>query len=69
MIEIQLSNGDWAEAETPEAAMVAALTMHDDATRGRYGGRSRDLTATFINAETREVILSGISRPQMLRHA
>jgi len=48
MIEILMSTGDTAEADTPEAAMIAARTMFEDATQGRYSGRARDITATFV---------------------
>ena len=44
-IEILLSNGDRAEAEGPEAAIVAARTMMDDAVA--TGSSSRFLTAGF----------------------
>jgi hypothetical protein len=45
MIEIRLSNGDTAEAENPESAVVAARTLMNDATDN--GAASRFLTADF----------------------
>lgn len=68
VIEVVLSNGDWAEAETDEA-FYTALQLHTDATEGRYHGRSKDLTATFKNAITGEIILAGIPRSEMVKYA
>jgi hypothetical protein len=68
MIEVRLTNGDWAEAETPEAAMRCARELWEDAMdTQRYAARS--LTATFINALTGAVIVSGVNRATMLRYA
>ncbi len=64
MIEVTLSNGDWAEADTPEAAMLAARTLWEDATDGTYFGRAADLTATF--KVDGKISLAGISRNAML---
>jgi hypothetical protein len=36
MIEVILSNGDSAEAETPEAAVFAAETLYREATTNYY---------------------------------
>lgn len=68
MIEVRLTNGDWAEAETPEEAMRCARELWENAMdTQRYAGRL--LTATFINALTGVVIVSGVNRQTMLRHA
>lgn len=37
MIEVRLSNGDTAEAETPEAARYAAAILWDEAQQNRNG--------------------------------
>lgn len=44
--EVVLSNGDRAEADSPEAIILAARTLLDEARDGRYYGR---LTATFLH--------------------
>jgi hypothetical protein len=50
MITVTLDQtGDTAEAETPEAAVFAALTlMRDDLDHNRIYARHRDLTVTFV---------------------
>lgn len=68
MIEVVLSNGDWAEAETAEDAMRCARALWEDAMdTQRYAARL--LTATFKNAETGVVIVSGVDRRTMLSYA
>lgn len=46
-IEVILTNGDRAEATTPEGALVAALTLMDDAS-ARSAYAMRGLTASFL---------------------
>lgn len=47
MITVLLGNGDSAEAESPEEAVVAARTIWDDAIRA--GTQSQRMTVAFLD--------------------
>lgn len=57
-IEIRVSNGDWAEADSPEGAVVAARTMLSDAEQ--LGGSLQLLTVSFIDIATGRSIASNL---------
>lgn len=49
MIDIVLSNGDSAEAETPEAAVLAARTLMDDVWEANPRQGNNPTAAFYVN--------------------
>lgn len=63
MIEVILSNGDRAEAESPAGAVVAAITLMDDAA-ARWQHQARETASFYVDGR---LVRAGLNR-QILCH-
>lgn len=63
MIEVILSNGDRAEADTPEEAMLAARTMLDDAWNANPVQGNRPTVTIVVDGKA---LFVGLTRSEVL---